>query len=389
MAGEKVQLTMEQLKEMINTCFQEQVKALGLTAVDRRYITVPQTDTVMGREAITPEQYKSIGNFFRGLVMPEARHALVRSNNARGERESFGEFWKDLSVASDSSGGYLVPWEFHAMVIMALEKMPVIRNLATVFPITAKDEVPAVTNKPQMYWGVENEDFDEGNVTFGNLTLTANLGRVFIPLSRRLAANARVDIVALLSKLFAQAFARGEDNAFINGSGVNMPTGLRHTALAGAETGGQIVSIAQRGASLTGDDLIDLFYTLPSQYRRNATWLVNDSVIGKIRTLKDQIGQYLWASGFADRPNTILGRPCLEQPWLPVNLGAGSPSVESEIWFGDLSFYYIGDCETMGVESTTTGGTAFRKHQLQIKAWEEIDGKVALADAFAYMTGVK
>lgn len=77
----------------------------------------------------------------------------------------------------------------------------------------------------------------------------------------------------------------------------------------------------------------------------------------------------------------------IEQNDIPTNLGAGTD--ESEVFFGDLSHYLIGDREEMGVEFTTTGAGAFEYHQVAFKCWERIDGRVGLTGAFVELTGVK
>jgi HK97 family phage major capsid protein len=375
-------LTKEQLIELVGTIIDGKVKELGLTAVDRRHVPVPQLDVLMGRAPMNAEQAHAVDMFFRGIMIPEAQFNEMRAPDG----SNFGAFWKDLNVAAPTEGGYLVPTEFRAQVVMAMENIMSFRTLATVFPISAKDEIPTVTQKPSMTWGAENENFETGSFAVGQMLLTAQLGRVFIPMSRRLAANARVDIVALLTKLFAEAFSLGEQEVFTNGNGSSKPTGFRKTGV----TDGLVTAVSMGAAALTGDDLINLYHAVPQQYRRSSTWQMPDTVIAKIRKLKEAVtGQYLWTPGLAGAPATILGRPVVENPSIPTNLGSASPAVESEIWFGDFSYYYIGDNETMGVEATTTGGEAFRKHQLHLKAWEELDGKMSLPAAFRYLTGVK
>ena len=376
--SEKVQLTMEGLKDMIASLVVEQVKALGLTRVDRRFGLFPSQDEVTGRSALTPERREQIAKFFRGLVLENARY-----NDIRTERGVIPAQWKDLSVSQVGSGGYLVPSEFHAEVIQELAKRPVLRNLVRVMAISAKDEVPTVTGKPTLSWAGENTAPAATGATFGQVVMNANLGIGYVPMSRRLVANSKVDIVRLLVELFAEVVGNGEDAVIVNGTGTNQPKGFRHGDY-------PVTAVVQAGATLVGDDLITLYHALPSQYRGTASWLMNDAVIQKVRKLKESTtGNYLWTPGLAGAPGTILGRPVFEANDIPTNLGSGSPAVESEIWFGDFRYYILGDAEQMSVETTTEGGEAFTKHQVLVKVWEEIDGKLAVENAFRKMTGVK
>jgi HK97 family phage major capsid protein len=83
-------------------------------------------------------------------------------------------------------------------------------------------------------------------------------------------------------------------------------------------------------------------------------------VIASIRLLKDSNGRYVWTDGFADAAPTLLGRPVIEQNDIRTNLGAGTNA--SEIYFGDLSYYLIGDRQEIGVETTTVNAGAFEDH---------------------------
>ena len=373
--AEKMQLTMEGLKELIASEFKGQIEALGLTKVDRRFAVYPTQDQMTGRQGLTPESAAKIVQFFKGLVHPEARWAEVPGLG--------GPLWRDLSVASATGGGYLVPTEFRAEVCVELAKMPIMRNIVRIFPIGAKQDVPAVTTKPGMSWPGENTAATGTQPVFGSIPLTAKLGLAEVPMSRSLFANAGVDIIQLLTLLFAEAFGAGEDVVIVNGTGSGQPRGFRADKAL-------VTTVTQAGANLAGDDLIDLYHALPSQYRRNGTWLIPDSITNKIRKLKEgTTGNYLWIAGLAGAPATILGRPVMEQNDIPTNLGSGSPANESEIWFGDWTFYYLGENETMGVETTTEGGDAFSKHQVRVKAFEEIDGKLAVPNAVRYLSGVK
>lgn len=62
-------------------------------------------------------------------------------------------------------------------------------------------------------------------------------------------------------------------------------------------------------------------------YRANGAWLMNDETALKLKTLKDQNGQYLWNQN----SDTILGKP--------VHISEYMPSEGKPIAFGDFSYY--------------------------------------------------
>ena len=76
---------------------------------------------------------------------------------------------------------------------------------------------------------------------------------------------------------------------FMGGSTSGKPLGVL-AATGGAETGVTSAS----STAITADELMDLFYSLKSPYRKKAVWVLNDSTIKAVRKLKDSTGQYLW-----------------------------------------------------------------------------------------------
>ena len=86
----------------------------------------------------------------------------------------------------------------------------------------------------------------------------------------------------------------------------------------------------------TSDNLIDLFHSVIPPYRKNAFWLMADSLGATIRKLKDTRNQYLWEPGLrAEDPSTSLGKPVV----FDANGPASGTGVKS-ILFGEFSAYY-------------------------------------------------
>jgi HK97 family phage major capsid protein len=127
----------------------------------------------------------------------------------------------------------------------------------------------------------------------------------------------------LVSRL-AQNFGRAEDDAFINGTGEHMPTGIL------AEDGGADVGVTT--AALTYDDVVKLFFSVKPRYRRNAVWLMNDETAYALRTLKDANGNYIWNH----TNDTILGHKVFISEFMP-NAESGSKPIA----FGDFRYYWI------------------------------------------------
>lgn len=354
-------LTLDEFRALITDVFDQKMRELGMDKVDRKHGVFPSKDDPNGEglENLTKEE--RVAKFVRAVV--DNDHVTAKA----------------LSEGTSADGGYLVPNEFKAAIISKRDVAAVIRPRASVFPMARdKMDVPSEGNAVTLYWAGENASLTESNPTFGNTTLNTNKLTGLGKMSRELFADTAINLMDFLAGLYGRKFALEEDKKFMTGSGTGEPKGIRQYTLS---------SIAQAAGSLAADDIIKLFYTLGSQYRTQGAWIMHNNIIRLVRLLKDSNGRYLWTDGFQEAPATILGRPVLEQNDIPTNLGAGTN--ESEIYFGDLAYYLIGDRQEMTIESTTEGAGAFENHQVAVKVIERIDGQLGLTDPVVKLTAVK
>lgn len=123
----------------------------------------------------------------------------------------------------------------------------------------------------------------------------------------------------------------------------------------------------------TFDDIINLIYALPSQYRRKAKFLVNNANIRELRKLKDSQNRYIWQDSPAPgQPSTIYGYPVIENNWVG----------EDGIYFGDYKLaYWLGDRKKMTVTVSNIAGTAWTQDQTGIRVVERLAGNCVLEDA--------
>lgn len=295
---------------------------------------------------------------------------------------------KDLGESADG-GGYLTPIEFSGFLVELLYKLPVIRPYATKIPMVSDQmQVPVESATVNANWTAELATITQSDPDFGQIVLAVNNLIGISRMSRQLLLDSAVNenLVDWVMTRFAKAIGRAEDTAFMVGSGVGQAKGIRQYTFAH--------TIAQNTSGhLDGDDLINAYHQLPYQYRTqgNPVWLVNDSVLGTIRKLKDSQGAYLYQDGYGQAFTTpggtpnLMGFPVLVQNDIPTNLGAGAAS---EIYFGDLSYYLIGDREQVFSEVSTQEGTSFAQHRAAVKVGERIDGQLASTDGIAQLTGV-
>ena len=132
---------------------------------------------------------------------------------------------------------------------------------------------------------------------------------------------------------------------------------------------------AASATAVTADELMDLFYSLKSPYRKNAVWILNDSTIKAIRKLKDSNGQYLWQPSLvAGTPDTILGRPVKTSTYMPA-IAAGAKTIA----FGDFSYYWIADRQGRSFKRLNELYAA--NGQVGFLGSQRVDGKMILPEA--------
>ena len=278
-----------------------------------------------------------------------------------------------LQIGTDSEGGYLVPDEYESTLIEKLHDENIIRQYATVIKSSNGDKkIPVVAGYGEATWTDEEAAYTESDDSFGVITLGAHKLTSIIKVSEELLNDSVFDLEQYISKEFVRRMAAAEENAFINGTGTGRPTGILQTAETGKTTAA--------AAAITADEVIDLYHSLRSPYRKNAVFIANDSTVKAIRQLKDSNGMYLWQPGLKEgQPDTLIGNRIISSAYMP-DIGAG----KKPILFGDISYYWIADRQGRTFQRlnelyAATGQVGFRTFQ-------RVDGKLTLAETVKTLT---
>ena len=301
----------------------------------------------------------------------------------RASNEYKNAFWKlmrdkanfevknSLKIGEKADGGYLAPDEFERTLVEALEEEDIFRNLANVIQTSSGDrKIPVVATKGNASWVDEEGAIPESDDSFKQVTLSAYKLATMIKVSEELLNDSAFDLESYIAKEFGRRMGTKEEEAFFVGDGTGKPTGILD-----GTAGGEIGKTTASSTAITFDEIMDLFYSLRSPYRKKATFLMNDSTVKAIRKLKDAQGQYLWQpSVTAGTPDTILNRPVLTSSYMP-EIAAGNKTIA----FGDYQYYWIADRE----------GRSFKRlnelfavtDQVAFIATQRVDGKLILPEA--------
>ncbi len=250
-----------------------------------------------------------------------------------------------LQEEVDSQGGFLVPEDMRNEMIRKIATSTVVRANGARVINTSRDRVVVpkltggddnFTSAVDIVWADELLGEDEGLTEPGFGQVTAEVHKMLAKtrISKDLLDDSAIDIVSLLTDLYAEAFALREDEAFLIGNGIKKPVGIF------TDPANDITQVnSGDAATVTADGLIDLAYSLPQQYRANAKFIMRQTTEREIRKLKDGNGQYLWQPGLqAGTPGVILGWEILGSEFVPAIAASAEP-----IFFGQLSGYWIID----------------------------------------------
>lgn len=294
-------------------------------------------------------------------------------NNIR--KRNWVDVHNDLHIGTDSEGGYLVPDEYERKLVEALEEENIFRRLATIIHTSSGDrKIPVVTSKGDAVWMDEEEQYTLSDDTFGQTSISSYKLGTAIKVSEELLNDSVFDLPAYIAKEFARRIGAKEEEAFFVGDGVGKPTGI-FNATGGAEDGATTA-----GASITFDDVMELFYSLRSPYRSKAVWVLNETTVKALRKLKDGNGNYIWnPSVTTGVPDMILNRPYYTSTFVP-QLEAGNKVMA----FGDFKYYWVADRQ----------GRSFKRlnelfsmtGQVGFLASQRVDGKLILPEAIKTLT---
>lgn len=258
-----------------------------------------------------------------------------------GEVRGF-EF-RDLSKLSAGAGANTVPTSFLGQLQAHMIDVSAIRQTNVTVVTTDSGEalqVPKTTAHSSAALIAEAGSITESDPAFGMVTLDAFKYALAIQVSSELEQDTGVDLAGYLAMQAGRALGNASGAHFVTGDGSSKPNGVVTASTLG------VTGSASVAGAFTADDLIDLYYSVISAYRRQGTWLLSDAGIKAARKLKDADNQYLWVPGLvAGEPSTLLGRPVVTDP----NVAAPALSAKSVV-FGDMSAYMIRDVRGVRVE---------------------------------------
>ncbi len=292
---------------------------------------------------------------------------------------------------SPSDGGFLVPEALRSQLLQIALEESVVRPLATVVPMdSARVPFPMIdstTNQGSVfggmvaYWGEEGAALTDSNPKFGRAVLDAKKLTGLSAVPNELLQDSIVSFSALIESLWPKALAFSEDAAFMSGTGVGEPLGFmgapNTAAIAVAAESGQVAS------TIVYENIVKMYARmLPSSLSR-AVWLCSPDALPELFTMALAVGTgggpIMVTNAAGPAPMTIFGRPLI------VTEKAGALGTRGDISFVDLSYYLVGDRQTMTADSSTDFN--FGSDKTTFRIIQRVDGRPWLKSAITPKNG--
>ena len=328
-------------------------------------------------EALEREMSKPTSEPIRNTPVPASNEKTGRASDSYKDafwrsirNETSYEIRNALREGVDSDGGYLVPDTFEHTLIQALDEENIIRQLAHTFTTSSGTHaIPIVSTRGKATWISEEQEIPETTETFTQKTIGAHKLTALIKISEELLNDSAFDLESYITSEFVRKIGDAEEEAFLIGNGAGKPIGILND-----KDGAEVGITAAAANALTTNELIDLYYSLRSPYRKRAVWIMNDSTVNMIRKLKDSNGQYIWSPGITTNDtDTILGRKVYTSTCVPT-AKAGAKTIA----FGDLSYYWIGDRE--GISFKRLNELYATRGQVGFLASKRLDARLILPE---------
>ena len=271
------------------------------------------------------EEHKAFEDFLRfGAVSPLLQSAQALEG-------------KVLSLGDQQAAGYLAPSEYIEEILKGVTEFSPVRSVARVLRTNRTSiEIPKRSGVFTAEWVAELGTRSETTgLEYGLEEIPTHEMFALVDVSAQLVEDSAFDMDTELNTEASERFGVLEGAAFITGNAAGKPEGILDNTAVATTNSGSATTVAD--ADGTADGLISLYHALKTEYARRATWLLNRTVLGSIRKLKDAGDDYIWQPGVAGSlPPTILGQPYVEAPDMPDEAAAATPVI-----FGDYRRGYI------------------------------------------------
>lgn len=273
------------------------------------------------------EEAKKNGVVLRGVAIPS-----VVLNGHRAVANLTDTTYDGQNATTSADGGVLIQSSMQYQE--ALRNRLVLARAGATYMSGLRGNLDLIQGSGvTMGWLEENEKGEDQKMTFSKRSVGPMRCFVNVPVSRQLAIQSSLDVDRLVMTEIMAAHAELIEDAALNGSGTDEPTGILST------TGIGNIALGTNGGVPTFGTMVDLETEIALQNADSASmaYITNNKIRGYLKQTLIAQG----VPGFILNGNEINGYPAYATNILPSNLVKGTANNASPIIFGDWSNLWI------------------------------------------------
>jgi len=263
-------------------------------------------------------------------------------------------------TSAETSGGAAIPTQTMDVILGQLSESPTLIGLVTVLNIPELISLPKeyVTNDAD--WVAEDADGTIKDDMLRQISLSAHKLMRFVKVTAKLQAMAVSAFERWVINTLVKKMRAAIENAIINGTGVNQPTGVERLTWDSTNT----ITIAAND-TLSYDHFVDAESLLEEDFISNAVWVMNRKTLAKVKKLKDDQKRPLFERIVEDNfRGSILGYPVRTSKYV----------ADDVIYLADWKSAYVFNF-TQNVELATSKEAGFMSGATVYRALALCDGK--------------
>ncbi len=267
------------------------------------------------------------------------------------------------------SAGAAIPTQTMNQIIDKLAQTSVLFDKVSVSYIAGNVSFVVANAKNDASFKAEGADETAKDDTVTTVSLTGHELIKLVEMSAKVSVMSIDTFESYIVAEIGRKMAIAIENAILNGTGIDQPTGLLHS--------GKITNTGEfTNAGMTYKDLVGMLAKLPTMYHKNAVAIMPrelffNEVIGMTT---DQGEPVVVQNPQAPMQFNVLGYPVVIDDYMP----------KDTIVFGDLKYYKLNFAQNPTIESDKSAG--FKSGKTIYRGLAIVDGKPALSEAFVKYT---
>lgn len=274
--------------------------------------------TFEGVQSTEPDGWKGIGDFTRAVILKDTGRFI----DPRFQKDS-------MNTLSPTAGGALVPAtlvnrlmdEVNSDPISLLDRINLITGVQGSVEFLRPNDYDrtqgAVFGGATAHWTKEGDAPAYSTAKPDYITLEGRQLMALMRLTNKFIANAGPISEAFATRALSEAASFALNAAIFEGKGAgNAPLGIMES--------GSLIAVSketgQDAATVTAQNVIDMYARMLSRSKPRAVWLINPDVMPQLQVMAIGVGTagfagYMPPNGLSEAPfGTLLGRPLIEFP---------------------------------------------------------------------------